>query len=404
MTTQTSVAEKRNGTKAAEKKGYFGEYGGSFVPERLQPRLDELERAYEEARNDPAFGAEFARLLEEYVGRPSALTECLNLSRYLGGGRLFLKREDLNHTGAHKINNALGQALLARRMGKTELIAETGAGMHGTASATAAALMGMHCTVYMGAVDVRRQAPNVARMRALGAEVVPVEEGQKTLKEAVDAALTAYATRPETFYLLGSAVGPHPYPGMVRDFQSVIGREARQQFLRREGELPDYGVACVGGGSNAIGLFSGFLEDPSVKLVGVEPAGRGLKTGEHAATLTAGAPGVIHGFRTYVLTDEAGEPAPVYSISAGLDYPGVGPEHAFLKDTGRVDYVTVTDREALDAFGLLCRQEGIIPALESAHALAYALKLLPSLKARETVLVNLSGRGDKDLDTALPLI
>ena len=395
MTTQTSVAEK---------KGYFGEYGGSFVPEGLQPRLDELEQAFEEAQGDPAFGAEFARLLKEYVGRPSALTECANLSRHLGGGRLFLKREDLNHTGAHKINNALGQALLAKRMGKTELIAETGAGMHGTASATVAALMGMRCTVYMGAVDVARQAPNVARMKALGAEVVAVQEGQRTLKEAVDAALVAYATQPETFYLLGSAVGPHPYPGMVREFQSVIGREARQQFLQREGRLPDYGVACVGGGSNAIGLFSGFLEDPSVNLVGVEPSGRGLHTGEHAATLTVGAPGVIHGFRTYVLADERGEPAEVYSISAGLDYPGVGPEHAHLKDTGRVRYVTATDREALDAFRLLCRHEGIIPALESSHALAYALRLLPTLRADQTVLVNLSGRGDKDLDTALPLI
>ena len=350
------------------RKGFFGEYGGSFVPPALQPRLDELERAYEEALADPTFGEELTALLRDYVGRPSALTFCGNISREYAGGRLFLKREDLNHTGAHKINNALGQALLAKRMGRTELIAETGAGMHGTASATVAALLGMHCTVYMGAVDVARQAPNVARMKALGAQVVAVREGQETLKEAVDAALRAYVERPESFYLLGSAVGPHPYPAMVRDFQSVIGREARRQFLEREGRLPDYAVACVGGGSNAIGLFSAFLDDPSVCLVGVEPAGRGLAPGEHAATLTLGAPGVIHGFRSYVLTDDQGEPAPVYSISAGLDYPGVG------------------------------------PALESSHALAYALKLLPALTPEKTVLVNLSGRGDKDMATALPLL
>ncbi len=386
------------------RKGFFGEYGGSFVPPVLQPRLDELERAYEEAVADPTFGEELTALLRDYVGRPSALTFCGNISREYAGGRLFLKREDLNHTGAHKINNALGQALLAKRMGRTELIAETGAGMHGTASATVAALLGMHCTVYMGAVDVARQAPNVARMKALGAQVVAVREGQETLKEAVDAALRAYVERPESFYLLGSAVGPHPYPAMVRDFQSVIGREARRQFLEREGRLPDYAVACVGGGSNAIGLFSAFLDDPSVCLVGVEPAGRGLAPGEHAATLTLGAPGVIHGFRSYVLTDDQGEPAPVYSISAGLDYPGVGPEHAFLKDSRRGEYVTVTDREAVDAFQILCRREGIIPALESAHALAYALKLLPALAPEKTVLVNLSGRGDKDMATALPLL
>ena len=386
------------------RKGFFGEYGGSFVPPALQPRLDELERAYEEALADPTFGEELTALLRDYVGRPSALTFCGNISREYAGGRLFLKREDLNHTGAHKINNALGQALLAKRMGRTELIAETGAGMHGTASATVAALLGMHCTVYMGAVDVARQAPNVARMKALGAQVVAVREGQETLKEAVDAALRAYVERPESFYLLGSAVGPHPYPAMVRDFQSVIGREARRQFLEREGRLPDYAVACVGGGSNAIGLFSAFLDDPSVCLVGVEPAGRGLAPGEHAATLTLGAPGVIHGFRSYVLTDDQGEPAPVYSISAGLDYPGVGPEHAFLKDSRRGEYVTVTDREAVDAFQILCRREGIIPALESSHALAYALKLLPALAPEKTVLVNLSGRGDKDMATALPLL
>ena len=391
-------------TAKTSQKGFFGEYGGSFVPPGLQPRLDELERAYEEALGDPAFAEELTGLLRDYVGRPSALTFCGNISREYGWGRLFLKREDLNHTGAHKINNALGQALLAKRMGRKELIAETGAGMHGTASATVAALMGMKCTVYMGAVDVERQAPNVARMKALGAKVVAVQEGQKTLKEAVDVALRAYVERPESFYLLGSAVGPHPYPVMVRSFQSVIGREARRQFLEREGRLPDYAVACVGGGSNAIGLFAAFLDDAAVQIVGVEPAGRGLTPGDHAATLTMGAPGVIHGFRSYVLTDGQGEPAPVYSISAGLDYPGVGPEHAFLKDSRRGEYVTVTDQEAVRAFQTLCRLEGIIPALESSHALAHALKLLPTLSPEKTVLVNLSGRGDKDMATILPLL
>ena len=386
------------------RRGFFGEYGGAFVPEALLPRLEELDRAFVEATADGEFEREYVRLLKEYVGRPSALTECANVSRHCGGGRLFLKREDLNHTGAHKINNALGQALLARRMGKRELIAETGAGMHGTATATVAALFGMKCTVYMGAVDVRRQAPNVARMKALGAEVVEVHDGLATLKEAVDAALTAYVEQPDTFYLLGSAVGPHPFPTMVHRFQSVIGREAREQFLAREGRLPDYALACVGGGSNAIGLFSAFVDDASVKLVGVEPAGRGLATGDHAATLVAGRPGLIHGFRSYVLADGAGEPLPVYSISAGLDYPGVGPEHAFLKDSGRASYVAVTDDEAVEAFRTLCRLEGIIPALESAHALAQALKMLPSLRKDETVLVNLSGRGDKDLDQVLPLL
>ncbi|MFP4482878.1 MAG: tryptophan synthase subunit beta [Thermovirgaceae bacterium] len=391
-------------TQAQAKKGFYGEFGGSFVPPELEPRLQELEKACEEILPDPAFAKEFERLQKEYVGRPSTITECRNISKKYGGGRLFLKREDLNHTGAHKINNALGQALLAKHMGKTEIIAETGAGMHGTASATVAALMGMKCTVYMGALDVKRQAPNVARMKALGTEVVPVEEGQKTLKEAVDAALKAYVEQPDVFYLLGSAVGPHPYPSMVRHFQSVIGKEAREQFLSREGSLPDYIIACVGGGSNAIGIFSGFLEDPSVNIIGVEPAGKGLETGEHAATLLIGKPGVIHGFKSYVLTDETGEPAEVYSISAGLDYPGVGPEHAYLKESGRVEYVSVTDEQTVQAFAELCRLEGIIPALESSHAVAHALDLLSGLSSEETVLVNLSGRGDKDLDTVLPLL
>ncbi len=377
--------------------GFFGDYGGSFVPEGIQLRLDELMEGYQKAREDSSFLEELQRLFSDYVGRPSALTECRNISEELGGGRLFLKREDLNHTGAHKINNALGQALLAKRMGKKEIIAETGAGMHGTASATVAALMGMKCTVYMGAVDVERQEPNVHRMKVLGAEVVAVQHGQKTLKEAVDSALEAWMNNDNAFYLLGSVVGPHPYPLMVRDFQSVIGREARAQVLGREGKLPRTIVACVGGGSNAIGLFSGFLDDPDVELVGVEPGGKGMKYGEHAATLSVGEPGVIHGFRTYVLSDEKGEPAEVYSIASGLDYPGVGPEHAHLKDIERAMYVNVSDSETMDAFSLLCKKEGIIPALESSHALAYAFKVLPGMKRDDILLVNLSGRGDKDM-------
>ena len=377
--------------------GFFGEYGGQFIPEPLKKRLDELDEAFRDAMADTAFQEEYLTLLRDYVGRPSALTECCNISKDLGGGRLFLKREDLNHSGAHKINNCIGQILLARRMGAKRIIAETGAGMHGTASAMAAALFGMECTVYMGALDMERQRPNVERMRAMGTRVVAVTEGQQTLREAVDRALSVYVEEPDTFYLLGSAVGPHPYPSIVREFQSVIGREAREQFLKREGRLPDYAVACVGGGSNAIGLFSAFLDDAEVRLVGVEPAGRGTdRLGDHAATLAFGTPKVFQGFRSYVLTDAAGEPAPVYSISAGLDYPGVGPEHAWLKDVGRARYERVTDEEALAAFRTLCRREGILPALESSHALAWALRLLPSLDKGETVLVNLSGRGDKD--------
>ena len=377
--------------------GFFGDYGGAFVPDGIRNRLDELEKAYMEAREDHSFRNELQELFSNYVGRPSALTECRNISRELGGGRLFLKREDLNHTGAHKINNALGQVLLAKRMGKTEIIAETGAGMHGTASATVAALMGMKCTVYMGAVDVERQAPNVHRMKVLGSELVAVQHGQKTLKEAVDAALQAWIDNDNAFYLLGSAVGPHPYPLMVRDFQSVIGREARAQILEREGKLPRTIAACVGGGSNAIGLFSGFLDDPEVEIVGVEPGGKGMKYGEHAATLSLGEPGIIHGFKTYVLNDEKREPAEVYSIASGLDYPGVGTEHASLKERGRVRYVSASDREAMDAFSLLSEKEGIIPALESSHALAYAIKNLPEMDKEDILLVNLSGRGDKDM-------
>ena len=377
--------------------GFFGEYGGQFIPEPLKKRLDELDEAFRDAMADEAFQEEYLTLLRDYVGRPSALTECHNISKDLGGGRLFLKREDLNHSGAHKINNCIGQILLARRMGAKRIIAETGAGMHGTASAMAAALFGMECTVYMGALDMERQSPNVERMRAMGTRVVAVTEGQQTLREAVDKALSVYVEEPDTFYLLGSAVGPHPYPSIVREFQSVIGREAREQFLKREGRLPDYAVACVGGGSNAIGLFSAFLDDAEVRLVGVEPAGRGTdRLGDHAATLAFGTPKVFQGFKSYVLADADGEAAPVYSISAGLDYPGVGPEHAWLKDTGRARYERVTDEEALAAFRTLCRREGILPALESSHALAWALRLLPSLGRDEMVLVNLSGRGDKD--------
>ena len=387
---------KANNVKNALDSGFFGEYGGQFIPDALKRRLDILAAAFKEAMEDKDFQKEYLRLLKEFVGRPSALTECSNISREFGGARLFLKREDLNHSGAHKINNCIGQILLAKRMGAKRVIAETGAGMHGTASAMAAAAFGMDCTVYMGAVDVERQMPNVERMRALGSKVVAVTEGQQTLKEAVDAAIENFIEQPDTFYLLGSAVGPHPYPSIVREFQSVIGKEAREQFLTREGRLPDYAVACVGGGSNSIGLFSAFLEDAEVRLIGVEPSGRGLKAGEHAATLSLGKPGIIHGYKSYVLTDERGEPSSVYSISAGLDYPGVGPEHAHLKDVGRVTYEMASDKEALEAFRLLCCKEGILPALESSHALACAFKMLPTLKKDQTVLVNLSGRGDKD--------
>ncbi len=386
-------------TAEQTKKGYFGEYGGVFVPEALCPVLEKIADAYEAARKDPAFHAEFMELLQDYAGRPSPITECRNTQRILGGGRLFLKREDLNHTGAHKINNTIGQALLAKRMGKKKLIAETGAGSHGVAVATVAALMGFECDVYMGTLDIERQAPNVLRMRALGTRVVAVDEGNKGLKEAVDVALRALISDPSIFYLIGSAVGPHPYPTMVRHFQSVIGNEARFQMFSRLGRLPDYAIACVGGGSNSIGLFSGFIGDPSVKLIGAEPAGRGLSYGDHAATLCMGKPGVLHGYKSYVLMDEQGEAAPVYSISAGLDYPAVGPEHAFLKDSARAEYVAVSDDEALEAFKFLCKNEGIIPALESAHAIAAALRILPKLAPDEVVLVNLSGRGDKDMET-----
>ncbi|MCK9239852.1 tryptophan synthase subunit beta [Desulfocurvus sp.] len=385
-------------TTTPDAKGFFGEHGGSFLPPALVPVMDELVRAFTRYRDDPEFLREFDYYQRHFTGRPSPLYFCANLTRRLGGARIYLKREDLNHLGAHKVNNTVGQILLAKRMGKTRIIAETGAGQHGVATAATAALMGMQCTIHMGAEDIERQKLNVFRMEMMGARVVPAMSGQRTLKEAVDEALAAWIQDAQnTYYLLGSAVGPHPYPLMVRQFQSVIGREAREQILELEGRLPHTVIACVGGGSNAIGLFSAFLDDAGVAIQGVEPAGRGLTPGDHAATLTLGSPGVLHGFRSYLLQDEQGQPAPVYSISAGLDYPGVGPEHGHLKDIGRAQYVTASDADAVEAFFTLSRTEGIIPALESAHALAQAMRLAPTLPADAIILVNLSGRGDKDV-------
>lgn len=384
--------------------GFFGEFGGQYVPEKLMPVLNELAQTYSQVKEDPEFREEFNFYLKSYVGRPSMLYFASRLTQHLGGAKVYLKREDLNHTGAHKINNAIGQALLAKKMGKKRIIAETGAGQHGVATATVAALFGMECKVFMGAEDVERQALNVFRMRMLGAEVISVESGTKTLKDAVDEALTYWvANANDTFYLLGSAVGPHPYPTIVRDFQECIGNETRSQILELEERLPDHLIACVGGGSNAIGMFSAFVNDESVKIYGVEAAGRGLDTKDHAATLTLGTKGILHGFKSYVLQDENNEVLPVYSISAGLDYPGIGPEHAYLKDSGRVQYVAITDKEAIDAFYLLSRTEGIIPALESSHALAYAAKLVPNLPTDQIVVVNLSGRGDKDVEQVAAL-
>ncbi len=378
--------------------GFFGEYGGQFVPEQLIPILNELADTYNKYKDDEEFKREFQYFLSKYSGRPTPLYLCSNLTNELGGAKIYLKREDLNHLGAHKINNTIGQILLAKRMGKKKIIAETGAGQHGVATAATAALMGMECTVYMGAVDVERQKLNVFRMQMMGAKVIPAQSGQRTLKEAVDEALGAWIQdADESFYLLGSAVGPHPYPSMVRDFQSVIGKEAKEQCLEDEGRLPDYCIACVGGGSNAIGLFSDFVKDETVKLIGVEPSGRSLNPGDHAATLCLGEPGIMHGFNSYMLKDEKGEPAPVYSISAGLDYPSVGPEHSHLKDLGRAEYVHASDKEAVDAFFTLSQKEGIIPALESSHALAHAIKLAPTLPKDNIIIVNLSGRGDKDV-------
>ena len=378
--------------------GFFGQYGGSFIPPQLQSVLDEVTREFHAAVRDPAFLAELNRYQAEYIGRPSNLYYAERLTKKLGGAKIYLKREDLNHTGAHKINHAIGQALLARRLGKNRIIAETGAGQHGVATATVCALFGMECVIYMGAEDCRRQALNVYRMEMLGATVVSVESGTRTLKDAVDSALVDLVeNRDSTYYLLGSAVGPAPYPEMVRFFQSVVGQEARAQCLALEHRLPDVVMACVGGGSNAIGLFSPFYNDPDVQMIGVEAAGRGLDTPDHAATMTLGTPGIIHGFKCYLVQDEQGQPLPVYSISAGLDYPGVGPEHCYYKDTGRATYVAATDDEAVDALFTLSRTEGIVPAIESAHALAHAIKLAPTMEKDKIIIVNLSGRGDKDV-------
>ena len=379
---------------------HYGPYGGQYVAETLMQPLRELEAAYEAARNDPSFRREFDEILRDYVGRESPITYARRLSEHLGGARILLKREDLNHTGAHKVNNTIGQALLARRMGKRRLIAETGAGMHGVATATVAALFGMPCDVYMGAIDVARQAPNVQRMRMLGATVHAVEEGSATLKDAMNEALRDWvANCDDTFYVIGTVAGPAPYPEMVRDFQSVIGREARRQCLDKYGKLPDEAIACVGGGSNAMGLFAGFIDDPSVKLVGVEAGGKGIASGEHAASINGGRLGVLHGAKTMLLQTDAGNVIDTYSVSAGLDYPGVGPEHCHLHDIGRAEYTVITDDEAIAAFDALCRFEGIIPALESSHALAEAIKRAPTLGKDAILLVNLSGRGDKDMET-----
>lgn len=382
--------------------GYFGEYGGQIIPPVLQPAFAEIEKAYAEIKIDPKFISEYNDLLANYVGRPSPLYFARNLSAKLSGGKIYLKREDLNHTGAHKINHCLGEALLAKYMGKKKLLAETGAGQHGVALATAAAIVGLECEIHMGAIDVAKQAPNVARMKLLGAKVVEVTGGGRCLKDAVDSAFEVYMREYETaFFAIGSVVGPHPFPEMVRDFQSVIGREAREQILKIENRLPDYLIACVGGGSNAIGLFHEFLDDADVKIIGVEPAGRSFKDGDHAATLTLGKPGTIHGMFTYLLQNEKGEPLPVHSIASGLDYPGVGPNHSYLKDAKRVEYKYANDQEAVDAFLELTKVEGIIPALESSHALAEAIKLAPTLEKDKIIIVNLSGRGDKDVDFVL---
>jgi tryptophan synthase beta chain len=383
-----------------DERGHFGTYGGVFVAETLIHALDELNAAYARYRDDPDFKAEFARELKHYVGRPTPVYHAERWSRELGGAQIWLKREDLNHTGAHKVNNCIGQALLARRLGKPRVIAETGAGQHGVAAATVAARFGMECVVYMGSEDIRRQAQNVFRMKLLGATVVPVESGSKTLKDALNEAMRDWVTNVEnTFYIIGTVAGPHPYPMMVRDFQCVIGRECLVQMPEAAGRQPDYVIACVGGGSNAMGIFYPYLTHDGVKLIGVEAAGEGIASGKHAASLTAGRPGVLHGNRTYLLQDADGQILETHSVSAGLDYPGVGPEHAWLKDSGRAEYVTITDDEALAAFHACCRVEGIIPALESAHALAYATKLAPTLPRDRILLVNLSGRGDKDMNT-----
>jgi tryptophan synthase beta chain len=381
------------------KDGFYGPYGGRFVPEQLIPALQEVEKAFSEAKNDPQFLAEYQTLLRDYVGRPSPLYFAKNLTEKLGGAQVYLKREDLNHTGAHKINHCLGEALLAKRLGKKKLLAETGAGQHGVALATAAAVMGLECEIHMGEIDVAKQQENVKRMKLLGAKVVEVKSGGRCLKDAVDSAFMTYmAEYQTTFFAIGSVVGPHPYPSLVAYFQSIVGREAKQQIIEKANRLPDVLIGCVGGGSNAIGLFYEFLDDASVRMIGAEPSGRGKEVGEHAATLTYGQPGTLHGMHTYLLQDEKGQPQPVHSIASGLDYPGIGPIHSFLKDTGRVEYTAVSDKEAIEAFVMLSRLEGIIPALESAHAIAQAIKTAPQLKTDQIIIVNLSGRGDKDLD------
>ncbi|MCF7794402.1 MAG: tryptophan synthase subunit beta [Candidatus Cloacimonetes bacterium] len=382
-----------------DQKGCFGTYGGSFLPEELQVIIDEITESYLKLKENPIFKLELQELNQSYTGRPSPIYYAESLSRNCKGAQIFLKREDLNHTGAHKINHCLGEALLAKYMGKKKLIAETGAGQHGVALSTAAALVGLPCEIYMGEVDVEKEYPNVIRMKILGAKVHTVSEGTRTLKDAVDAAFKAYLQDPvDQFYAIGSVVGPHPFPMMVRDFQEIVGKEAKEQFAARYNKLPDNLVACVGGGSNAIGLFTAFLPDEDVNIFGVEPAGLGLETADHAATLTLGKAGVIHGFKCYLLQDDSGNPLRVYSVASGLDYPGVGPQHSYLKDIGRINYKTITDAEAIEAFFQLSRLEGIIPALESAHAVAYAMKLASELPETKTILVNLSGRGDKDID------
>lgn len=383
------------------KPGHFGEYGGRFVPEALIGALDELEAAHNSAKEDPNFQAELDYLLKTYSGRPSPMSEAKRFSEFAGGARIFLKREDLNHTGSHKINNVLGQALLAKRMGKKRIIAETGAGQHGVASATAAALMGLECVVYMGEEDTKRQALNVTRMKLLGAQVIPVTQGSKTLKDAINEAMRDWVTNVEnTHYLLGTVAGPHPFPTMVRDFHKIIGEESRDQFFEIVGKLPDAVLACVGGGSNAIGIFHAFIPDKEVRLIGLEAGGSGIETGKHASTITGGSPGVLHGNRTYVLQDEDGQTIESHSISAGLDYPGVGPEHAYLHDIGRAEYRSITDAEAMEAFSILSKTEGILPAIETAHALAGAIKVGKELGSSANLLINLSGRGDKDVQTA----
>ncbi|MDD5711675.1 MAG: tryptophan synthase subunit beta [Smithellaceae bacterium] len=387
------------GKTQPDRKGHFGIFGGRYASETLMPALLELEKAYAEAAKDEIFQTELRYYLKQYAGRETPLYFAERLTEELGGAKLYLKREDLNHTGSHKINNTLGQALLAKRMGKKHVIAETGAGQHGVATATVAALFGMSCRIFMGEEDMSRQAPNVFRMKILGAEVVPVTSGTKTLKDAMNEAMRQWVTHVrDTYYVIGTTAGPHPYPMMVRNFQSVIGREAKRQILRREARLPDYLIACVGGGSNAMGLFYPFRNERDVKLIGVEAAGMGLRTGKHAASITAGKIGVLHGNRTYLLQDKDGQVNDAYSLAAGLDYPGVGPEHSFFQTSGRASYVTITDQEAIAAFNLLSRLEGIIPALESSHALAYAIKIAPKLRRNEVVIVNLSGRGDKDAE------